>query len=192
MFALWKKSYDQPRQHIKKQRHYFANKGLSCQSYGFSSSHVWMWELDYKVEHQRIDALELWYPRRLLRIPWTARKSNQSIQVSLFMEILQARILKSVAMSSSSGSSQPRDQTHVDSLPAELPGKPDIRLPTNNIKLRITLNHQGSPNLYLFLHSHYPILWYRGSLQISSLFFWCFDIPFVSEGFFSFLPVEKF
>ena len=43
-----KKSYDQSRQHIKKQRHYFANKGLSSQSYGFSSSHVWMWELDYK------------------------------------------------------------------------------------------------------------------------------------------------
>ena len=43
-----KKSYDQPRQHIKKQRHYFANKGLSSQSFGFSSSHVQMWELDYK------------------------------------------------------------------------------------------------------------------------------------------------
>ena len=46
--APWKKSCNQPRQHIKKQRHYFANKGLSSQSYGFSSSHVWMWELDYK------------------------------------------------------------------------------------------------------------------------------------------------
>ena len=45
MLAPWKKSYDQPRQHIKKQRHYFADKGLSCQSYGH---HVWMWELDYK------------------------------------------------------------------------------------------------------------------------------------------------
>ena len=44
----WKESYDQPRQHIKKQRHYFANKGPSGQGYGFSSSHVWMWELDYK------------------------------------------------------------------------------------------------------------------------------------------------
>ena len=44
----WKKSYDQPRQHITKQRHYFANKGPSSQSYGFSSSHVWMWEFDYK------------------------------------------------------------------------------------------------------------------------------------------------
>ena len=41
-------NYDQPRQHIKKERHYLANKGLSSQSYGFSSSHVWMWELDYK------------------------------------------------------------------------------------------------------------------------------------------------
>ena len=44
----WEKSYDQPRQHIKKQRHYFVNKGPSCQGYGFSSSHVWMWELDCK------------------------------------------------------------------------------------------------------------------------------------------------
>ena len=48
MLVPWKKSYDQPRQHIKKQRHYFANKGPFSQSYGFSNSHVWMWELDYK------------------------------------------------------------------------------------------------------------------------------------------------
>ena len=75
----WKKSYDQPRQHIQKQRYYFANKGPSSQSYGFSSSHVWMWDLDYK---------ESWVPKnwyfwtvvwRLLRVPWTARRSNQSI-----------------------------------------------------------------------------------------------------------------
>ena len=46
--APWKKSYDQPRQHITKQRHYFANKGPSSQSCGFSGSHVWMWELDCK------------------------------------------------------------------------------------------------------------------------------------------------
>ena len=50
----WKKSYDQSRQLIKKQRHYFANKGLSSQGYGFSSSHVWMWELEYK---------ESWVPK---------------------------------------------------------------------------------------------------------------------------------
>ena len=48
MLAPWKKSYYQPRQHIKKQRRYFADKGLSSQSYGFSSSYVWMWELDHK------------------------------------------------------------------------------------------------------------------------------------------------
>ena len=46
--APWKKSYDQPRHHVKKQRHYFANKHLTSQSCGFSSSHVWMWELDHK------------------------------------------------------------------------------------------------------------------------------------------------
>ena len=48
MLTPWKESYYQPRQHIKKQRHYFANKGPSNQGYGFSSSHVRMWELDYK------------------------------------------------------------------------------------------------------------------------------------------------
>ena len=46
--SFWNESYDQPRQHIKKQRHYFANKGPSSQGDGFSSSHAWMWELDYK------------------------------------------------------------------------------------------------------------------------------------------------
>ena len=76
MLAPWKKNYDQPRQHIKKQKHYFANKG---QSYGFPSGHVWMWELDDKAEHQRIDAFELRCWRRLLRVHWTTRRSNQSI-----------------------------------------------------------------------------------------------------------------
>ena len=80
MLAPWKKSYDQPRQHIKKQRHYFDNKGPSCQSYGFP---VVMYGCESwtirKAEHQRIDAFELWCWRRLLRAPWTARRSNQSI-----------------------------------------------------------------------------------------------------------------
>ena len=48
ILAPWKKSYDKPRQHIKKQRHHFSKKCLSSQSYNFSSSHVWMWELDHK------------------------------------------------------------------------------------------------------------------------------------------------
>ena len=48
MLTAWKESYDQPRQHIQKQRYYFVNKGPSSQGYGFSSGHVWMWEMDYK------------------------------------------------------------------------------------------------------------------------------------------------
>ena len=48
MLTPWKESYYQPRQHIKEQRHYFADKGPSSQGYGFSSGHVWMWQLDYK------------------------------------------------------------------------------------------------------------------------------------------------
>ena len=65
ILAPWKKSYEQRRQLIKKQRHYFVNKGPSSQSYHFSSSHVWMWELAYKeAEHRRTDAFELWCWRR--------------------------------------------------------------------------------------------------------------------------------
>ena len=75
MLAPWKKSYDQPRHHIKKWRHYFATKDPSSQSYGFSSSHVWMWG----AECQIIDTFELWCWRRPLRITWTTRRSNPSI-----------------------------------------------------------------------------------------------------------------
>ena len=65
---------------LKRQRHHFANKGPYSQTYGFSSSHVWTWELDHKEGWApRIDSFELWYWRRLLTVPWTARKSNQSI-----------------------------------------------------------------------------------------------------------------
>ena len=81
MLASWKKTYDQPKQHIKKQKHYFAYKGLSSQSYGFSSCPVYgceSWTFK-KPEHLRIDAFELWYWRRLLRVRWIARRSNQSI-----------------------------------------------------------------------------------------------------------------
>ena len=75
MLTPWKESYDQPRYHIQKQRHYFANKGPSSQGYGSSSSHVWIvesWTIK-KAECLRIDAFELWCWRRLLRVPWTAR-----------------------------------------------------------------------------------------------------------------------
>ena len=80
MLTPWKESYDQPRQCIKKQRHYFANKGPSSQAYGFSRSHVWVWELDIK---------ESWVPENwcfwtvvlenTLKSPLAARRSNQSI-----------------------------------------------------------------------------------------------------------------
>ena len=96
MFAPWKENYDKPRQHIKKQRHHFANKGSYSQLYAFSSSHVWMWELDIKkAEHQRISAFELWCCRRLLRVPWTARRSKQSILKEINPEYsLEGLVLK--------------------------------------------------------------------------------------------------
>ena len=80
MLIPWKKSYDQPRQHIKKQRHYFANKGPSSQGYGFPVVMCGRESWTVKnAEHRRIDAFELWCWRRFLRVPWTARRSNQSI-----------------------------------------------------------------------------------------------------------------
>ena len=77
---LGRKTYDQPRQHIKKQRHYFANKGLLSQGYGFPvvTYGCESWTIK-KAEHQRIDGFELWCWERLFRVPWTARRPNQSI-----------------------------------------------------------------------------------------------------------------
>ena len=95
MLAPWKKSYDQPRQHIKKQRHYFANKGLvkatvfpivmyGCESWTITKAECW-----------RIDAFELWCWKRLLRVPWTARRSNQSILKEIIPEYsLEGLMLK--------------------------------------------------------------------------------------------------
>ena len=78
--APWNKSYDKPRQHIKKQRHYFANKVSFNQNYGFSSSHVQMWVLNHKESWvPRIEVFELRCWRRLLRVSWTAKRSSQSI-----------------------------------------------------------------------------------------------------------------
>ena len=80
MLTPWRKSYDLPRQHIKKQRDYFINKGPSSQGYGFPVGRYGCesWTVK-KAERRRIDAFELWCWRRLLRVPWTARRSNQSI-----------------------------------------------------------------------------------------------------------------
>ena len=84
MLASWKKSHDQPRQHIKKQRHHFAVKVPSCQSYGFSSSHVWMWELDYKESWVQkcwcfwTFGEDSWESLGLQRSPTSPSKGNQS------------------------------------------------------------------------------------------------------------------
>ena len=94
-FAPWKKSYNKPRQHIKRQRYCFANKGPYSQSYGFPSSHVSMWELDYKSWALKNWCFQLWCWRRLLRVPWTTRRSNQSILKEINPEYsLEGLILK--------------------------------------------------------------------------------------------------
>ena len=91
-----KKSYDKPRQHIKKQRYHFANKSAYSQSYVFP---VVMYGCESwtirKAECQRIDAFELWCWRRLFRVLWTARRSNQSILKEINPEYsLQGLLLK--------------------------------------------------------------------------------------------------
>ena len=79
---------------IWKSRHYFANKDQSSQSYGFSSSLVCMWALDHKESWvPKTDAFELWFWTRLLRVPWTARRSNQSILKEINSEIPLERLM---------------------------------------------------------------------------------------------------
>ena len=94
MLAPWKKSYDQLRQHIKKQRHYFANKAPSSQSYGFSVYGFESWTIK-KAEPRRIDAFKLWCWRILLRVLWTSKRSNQSILKEISFGIsLEGMMLK--------------------------------------------------------------------------------------------------
>ena len=73
MLFLWKESDDKPGQSIKKQRHHFVDKDLCSLSYGFSSCHVWMWELDHKEGWLLLNCG--W--KRLLGVPWKARRSKQ-------------------------------------------------------------------------------------------------------------------
>jgi len=96
MLTPWKESYDQPRQHIKRQRHYFANKVRLVKDkvfpvvmYGCES-----WTIK-KAEHRRVNAFELWCWRRLLRVLWTTRRSNQSILIEISPECsLEGLMLK--------------------------------------------------------------------------------------------------
>ena len=76
----WKEGYDHPRQHIKKQRYYYVNKICLVKAMVFPVVMYGCQSLTVKIaECLRIDAFELWCRRRLLRVPWTARRSNQSI-----------------------------------------------------------------------------------------------------------------
>ena len=77
--SLGKESYDRPRQHIKKQRHHFANISLYSPSYGFSVVMFGCESWTIKKAEHRIDVFEFWCWRRFLRVSWTARRSNQSI-----------------------------------------------------------------------------------------------------------------
>ena len=91
-----KESYDQPRQHIKKQRHYLPTKVclVNVMVFPVVMSECKSWTVK-KVERQRIDAFELWCQRRLLRVPWTAMRSNQSIRKEISPEYsLEGLILK--------------------------------------------------------------------------------------------------
>ena len=96
MLAPWEKSYDKPRWCIKKQRHHFANRGSHNQSYGFSSSHVWMWQLDHKEGWVLKNwCFQLVVLERLFRVPRTARRSNQSILKTISPEYsLEGLMLK--------------------------------------------------------------------------------------------------
>ena len=76
--ASWKKSYDQSRQDIKKQRHYFVNKGPSSESFGFSSSHLWIWELDYK---------ESWVPKHWCF--WTVVLEKKTLESPLDCKVIK-------------------------------------------------------------------------------------------------------
>ena len=94
MLAPWKKSYDKTRQHIKKQRHYFANNVCAVKA---MVSPVVMYVCENwtikKAECQRIDAFKLWCQRRLLRVPWTARRLNQSILKEINPEYSLERLI---------------------------------------------------------------------------------------------------
>ena len=82
ILAPCKKSYDKPRQHVKKQRYHFDDKGPYSQSNGIVMYRCESWTIK-KAKCWRIDAFELWCQRRLLRVPWTARRFNQSRKSTL-------------------------------------------------------------------------------------------------------------
>ena len=108
MLASWKKSYDKPRQHIKKQRHHFANKGPYSQSYGFSSTHIQMWELDHK---------EGWAPK------------NWCFQIVVLEKILERPLDSKEIKPANRKGNQPRIITaRINAeVEAPIPWSPDVK-----------------------------------------------------------------
>ena len=142
-------SYDKPRQHIKKQRHYFSDKGPSGQSYGFSSSHIWMWELDYKESW----ALKNWFfwtvALKTLRVPWTSRRSNQSI----LKEISPGISLEEMMLKLTEKAMAPHSSTLAWKNPrTEEPG----RLQSMGLH---RVGHDWATSLSLFTFTHWRRKW---------------------------------
>ena len=81
MLASWNKSYDQPSQYIEKQRHYFANKGPSSQSYGFSSSHVWMWRRQWHPTPVLLPGKSYGWRSLVGCNPWGCQESDTTEQL---------------------------------------------------------------------------------------------------------------
>ena len=103
MLAPCNESYDKPRQWVKRQRHHFAEKCPYSQSYGFSSSHIWMWELDHKEGWSEVEVTQLCL-------------TLCNLMDYIVHGILQARILEWVTFPFCRGSSQPRDATQVSCI----------------------------------------------------------------------------
>ena len=93
MFASWQENYDKPRQYVEKQRHYSANHIVKAMVFPVATQVCESWTAK-KTECQRIDAFKLWCWRKLLKVPWTARRSNQSI----FREISPGHSLEGVKL----------------------------------------------------------------------------------------------
>ena len=106
MLTPWKESYDQTRQHIHKQRHYFANKGPSNQGYGFSSGHVWMWELEHKESCccyvTSVVSDSVWPQRRQptrLPCPWDSPGKNNGVGCHFLLQCMKVKSESEVAQS---------------------------------------------------------------------------------------------
>ena len=126
--TLWKKSYDKPRQHIKNQRHYFADKGLHSQSCGFSTSHIQMWKLNRKEGWMlKIDAFQSWHWRGFLTVPWIARSSEQSILKEISPEYSLEGLMLKLKLQYFGHLMQRRTDSSEKTLMLSFPGRSGVK-----------------------------------------------------------------